>query len=456
MSASVKRPLHWCLDRLVYVSRRHGILHPSRLYAVSSESSSSAALLPSVRVNSATSPSFLPHAVNVIPVRLFASTQLCALETPEEHDWHKKVEFLVSYNFSKEQAFHVLRQCPLLLSLSLEEELQPKVAFLRSLGVRDLPKVILFSPNLLLGRLEMNLMPKVAFFESFGIQRQSIGKIIERFPTVLTYSIEGNMMSKTKFLQSIGLERESIAKVIMRSPYIFALSIEENMRPKVNLLESIGVDRKYLSKLITRCPKIFCLSNEDNVLPKIKYLESIGVEKECMGKIVATCPSILNLSISHIQQKLDFLQANNYCVKKVVNEFPGYLTYSLEQRIKPRHQLIAWLKHTGLLTREYSLCHILQISEKKFVHNFVQGRVSILAFSLRIHSRRLVGGGHSLHQGNPRNSHLKFLVYPSIKMKKMRSFRVPTRGSWEVLLMEDRIKALPDGVGVDHLLLIWG
>ncbi|KAL2634925.1 hypothetical protein R1flu_006404 [Riccia fluitans] len=303
---------------------RHGIARPLGIRAVSSEISSSALPFSSVRMLlSRTRPACLEHGFSVVPLRFFALTQLYALETTEENDWQKKVEFLVSCSFTKEQAVQVLKQCSVLLSLSLEEELQPKVVFLRSLGVRDLPKVILFSPNLLLGRLEMNLMPKVAFFESFGIQRQSIGKIIERFPTVLTYSIEGNMMSKTKFLESIGLERESIAKVIMRSPYIFALSIEENMRPKVNLLETIGVDKKYLSKLITRCPKIFCLSNEDNVLPKIKYLESIGVEKESMGKIVATCPSILNLSTSHIQQKLDFLQTNNYSVKKVVNEFPG-------------------------------------------------------------------------------------------------------------------------------------
>ncbi|BFI30727.1 mTERF domain-containing protein, mitochondrial [Marchantia polymorpha subsp. ruderalis] len=380
MSPSIKRAVHSSLGRLAVLSQRQGIAGHSSLPAISCRYASCAALPSRNVILLRAQPLKLDYGVAFVSVRFLGSTQLCSLETPEENDWQKKVDFLVSCSFTKEQAMQVLKQCPLLLSLSLEEELQPKIAFLRTLGVRDLPKVILFSPNLLLGRLELNLMPKVAFFESYGIQRQSIGKIIERFPTVLTYSIEGNMMSKTKFLESIGLERESIAKVIMRSPYIFALSIEENMRPKVKLLESIGVDKKFLSKLITRCPKIFCLSNEDNVLPKIKYLESIGVEKECMGKIVATCPSILNLSTSHIQQKLDFLQANNYCVKKVVNEFPGYLTYSLEHRIKPRHQLIAWLKNMGLLTREYSLCHILQISEKKFVQNFVQGHPQAAKF----------------------------------------------------------------------------
>ncbi|CAM6098004.1 unnamed protein product [Calypogeia fissa] len=300
------------------------------------------------------------------------SSLLSVLETPEEAEWHKKMAFLVSLGLTKDQAHRVLKQCPLLLPMSVEDELEPKVVFLKTLGVTDLAKVIVFSPNLLICKIEMNLMPKVAFFESLGIQRQSIGKIIERYPTVLTYSVDGNMMSKTKFLESIGLERENIARVIMRSPYIFALSIEENMRPKVELLESIGVDKRFMSKLITRCPKIFCLSNEDNVLPKIKYLESVGVQKGSMGKIVATCPSILNLSTSHIQKKLDFLQANDYCVKKVVNEFPVYLTYSLEHRIKPRHELIACLKELGLLKKDYSLSHILQISQRQFFRDFVQ------------------------------------------------------------------------------------
>ncbi|KAG6557043.1 hypothetical protein Mapa_000969 [Marchantia paleacea] len=139
MSPSMKRAVHSCMGRLAVLSHRQGVAGHSLLPALSSRFARCAALPSKDVILLRAQPMKLEYGVAFVSVRFLGSTQLCAVETPEENDW-QKVEFLVSCSFTKEQAMQVLKQCPLLLSLSLEEELHPKIAFLRTLGVRDLPK----------------------------------------------------------------------------------------------------------------------------------------------------------------------------------------------------------------------------------------------------------------------------------------------------------------------------
>ena len=98
------------------------------------------------------------------------------------------------------------------------------------------------------------------------------------------------------FLQSIGIAE------VARYTYLLSCSVEEKFIPRIDYLEKIGFSYRDAISIVRRCPRIFCYSIKENLEPKFNYFTVV------MGK------------------ELNELK-----------EFPQYFSFSLENRIKPRH-----------------------------------------------------------------------------------------------------------------------
>ncbi|CAK9264175.1 unnamed protein product [Sphagnum jensenii] len=325
-----------------------------------------------------------------------------------DHQVRPNIEFLQQLNLTPEQMSKVITGSPQILSYSVKKNMLPKIAYLESLGVlkENIGQILVKFTGIFGHSIEESMTPKVKFLESFGVERKNIGKILTQFPAILGYSIEENLAPKLKYLESIGMERGSLGRVITRSPSILGLSVEKNMKPKVAFFEKNGVKGRDLAKLFSMQPSVLGRAIDGSLSTKLKFLTSLGIEPrsiimaraltacaaqslnsleskyqnlvtiglshEAVRKIVTQQPTVLHLSEEHLVEKINYLIQDVGFSMEEVAKCPPLLSYSLEQRIKPRHRVISWLKSNRLLEQKYPFSRVMSISEKIFEEKFVE------------------------------------------------------------------------------------
>ncbi|KAK1400761.1 hypothetical protein POM88_000366 [Heracleum sosnowskyi] len=55
------------------------------------------------------------------------------------------------------------------------------------------------------------------------------------------------------------------------------------------------------------------------------------------------------------------------CSLQSLDEFPAFLNFDLDKRIKPRYRFHMWLTENNLCRKEYALTSIISSSEKRFI-----------------------------------------------------------------------------------------
>ncbi|KAJ7570296.1 hypothetical protein O6H91_01G113800 [Diphasiastrum complanatum] len=318
-----------------------------------------------------------------------------------------KIQFLERLGFQRKEIGKLILRDPHIFHNCTENSLHPKIEYFESLGIDrgSLRKVITSFPALTGCSLELNLKPKIQFFESIGLKRESIANMVMKSPSVLALSVEQNLKPRIEFLEGVGVTKENISKTIAKFPAILYLSVEQNLKPKVEYLKRVGYDDKSIAKLICVRPSILGRSVDGNLSEKVRFLvqlgfdmgtaplaralgylfsmslealesrvhelEGIGLTKEEVRKIVRRAPGVLYLSKKQLIAKVHYLtMIMNYSVKELV-KYPVFLDYSLDQRIKPRHRVLVWLKERGFLTKHYSFLNLNMLSNSMFVEKFV-------------------------------------------------------------------------------------
>lgn len=248
----------------------------------------------------------------------------------------ENIEWLKSHGV--EDIGKVVSSKPAILGYSIEDNLNPKLEWLKSLGV-DVDKVMKLNPGALGYSLEENLIPKINWLNEQGIDS---AKAISAFPAILGASIEDNLNPKMQWLKLQGVKDP--AKTINAFPSFFSLSIEDNLNPKVQWLKDQGV--KNVGKIISLYPLFFKSSLEKTLIPKTEWLRGLGVKK--IGKCIESAPVILRYSINdNLNPKIDWLKEIG--VKDIphfIESFPMILGYSIDDNLNPT--IIELTTHWGL------------------------------------------------------------------------------------------------------------
>eukprot|EP00978_Attheya_sp_CCMP212_P002580 scaffold5259_cov58-Attheya_sp.AAC.2 len=223
---------------------------------------------------------------------------------------------------------------PLLLNLSVEDNLEPRLEFLRnrcSLTERDLATLIKMSPGILGLSVAQNLQPTIELLSLLSSRhvlasspetsnqedRMFLRKCIMGHPQILGLSIE-NLMRKIAYFDAIDVASQchpsggtvSLAvRMALASPAVFSLSLEKNLIPTVRALAKLwdanypeyheGADDDihkstneskgdsntnnagpYLSNSLSvrlgEFPRILTLSLEGNIQPTLTFYNRTG------------------------------------------------------------------------------------------------------------------------------------------------------------------------------------
>lgn len=113
---------------------------------------------------------------------------------------------------------------------------------------------------------------------------------------------------------------------------------------KLNFLHGIGFgDNKLTAKTSTNID-----GSSAELQDRFDFLLSCGIEIPNLCKIIFRSPKILNQQINLLDQKVKYF-CNDMCYSlHSLDEFPAFLTYNLDKRIKPRYIFHMWLMESNL------------------------------------------------------------------------------------------------------------
>uniref|UniRef100_A0A803QZB1 Uncharacterized protein n=1 Tax=Cannabis sativa TaxID=3483 RepID=A0A803QZB1_CANSA len=178
-------------------------------------------------------------------------------------------------------------------------------------------------------------------------------------------------------LEEVGFDKETIGKILCRCPEIFATSIERTLKRKLKFLSAIGISEVHYPRVIKKYPELLVSDIDRTLLPRMKYLVNMGLSRRDVAFMVRRFSPLLGYSIEEVMRpKLDFLVNTMEKPLREVVDYPRFLSYSLEKKIKPRF----WaLKQRNI---ECSLKDMLGKNDEEFASEFLQAETTEVPPSL--------------------------------------------------------------------------
>lgn len=291
-----------------------------------------------------------------------------------------------------------VKNYPQCLHASVVVELAPVIRCLRGLDVekQDIGYVLMKYPELLGFKLEGTMSTSVAYLVSIGVNPRDIGPMVTQYPYILGMRVGTMIKPLIEYLVSLGLPKKVLARMFEKRAYILGYNLEETVKPNVDCLMSFGVRREALASIIAQYPQIIGLPlkaklssqqyffnlklkinpdgfalvvekmpqivilNQKVIMKPVEFLIGRGISPDDAAKMVVKCPQLVALQVGLMKNSYYYYKTEIGRPVKELVEFPEYLTYSLESRIKPRYQR---LQSKGI---RCSLAWFLNCSDQRF------------------------------------------------------------------------------------------
>lgn len=280
-----------------------------------------------------------------------------------------KLEFLLKVGLGSGALGKAIARRPNILNYNLDS-MRVAFKYLTTLMVtRDVSKIVKRYAEVLVLDPQRKMAPMVDYLISLGVRREKIGKVILRRPQLLGYTIPG-LQPTVQYLIELGVKPEFLGKVISTSPQVLTLNVEEKLKPVVEFFRSMGLNKERdIEMLLIRNAQILCCSIEKNLRPKFIYFKGLGLTEKSIANMIVLFPSMLGQSIEgSLAPKFNYLiYEMNRPIEEIVH-FPQYFGYSLEKRIKPRHEM---LKDKAIST---SLASMLACVDNDFKARYLSGQ----------------------------------------------------------------------------------
>ncbi|KAL0422757.1 UNVERIFIED_CONTAM: Transcription termination factor MT, chloroplastic [Sesamum latifolium] len=254
-----------------------------------------------------------------------------------------RAEFYLNMGMDKNDFGTMLFDCPKVLGYLSMEEMNQKVAYLKDFGLNneDVGRLLAFKPQLMACSIEDRWRPLVKYFYYLGISRDGMRRILTMKPMVFCVDLENTIVPKVQFLRDIGVQEDAIGSVLARFPSLLTYSLYKKIRPVVIfLLTKAGVSQQDIGKVIALGPELLGCSIANKLDHNVKYFLSLGITLPVLGRMISDFPMLLRYNIDVLRPKYRYLRRTMIRPLQDLIEFPRFFSYSLEDRIIPRHKIM--------------------------------------------------------------------------------------------------------------------
>ncbi|KAL0352365.1 UNVERIFIED_CONTAM: hypothetical protein Scaly_1625200 [Sesamum calycinum] len=255
-------------------------------------------------------------------------------------------DFLLhKHHFSPEAASQV---ASVLNRLKNPEKSDSILSFLKESGFSgtQVEKVVMYRPEFLLANLEKLSSPKS--------------------------SVNNRLIPSLSVLKGLMGSNAEVAKVLRTSGWFLVIDLEKTLVPNVEFLKSCGISIEQIIRLMPIFPRFFL--HKPKVMRKfVEKADEMGVDRSSddIMRVFRSAPMVFSVSEKKIKKIVEvLLETGKYDMSCIVNN-PTSLMYSVENRYKPRLQVLEVLEKRNRLKNwpGFGTMHIM--SDKKFFEKFV-------------------------------------------------------------------------------------
>ncbi|XP_052175327.1 transcription factor E2FA-like isoform X3 [Diospyros lotus] len=212
-------------------------------------------------------------------------------------------------------------------------EFQEKLLYLDSIGI-DLFSLLAAHPQIV-SASAADIKAVVDFLRSAAdLSSADIRRVAAMCPEVLTAGVSALVPVFTFLLREAGVAGSDLRRVLHRRPRLLSCSVKTRLRPSLYFLQStIGIAE------INRHTSLLSCSVEQKFIPRIEYFQKIGFSyRDTISMFRRFSPLFCYSIKENFEPKFDYFMVDMGRELKELKEFPQYFSFSLENRIKPRHQ----------------------------------------------------------------------------------------------------------------------
>ncbi|EPS64154.1 hypothetical protein M569_10626, partial [Genlisea aurea] len=255
-----------------------------------------------------------------------------------------RTEFYLNLGIDRNDFGTMLFDCPKAFGYLPVEEMKQKAMYFKDFGLsdEDLGRLLAYKPQLMGCGIEDKLKPLVKYFYYLGISRDGMRRILTMKPILFCIDLETTIVPKVRFLRDIGVAQDAIGNLLVKFPSLMTYSLSKKLRPVVIfLLTEAGVSEESVGKVVASSPELFGCSIAHKLDLNVRYLLSIGITVAELGEMVSDFPMLLRYSIDNVlRPKYRYLRKIMIRPLRDLIDFPSrFFSYSLEDRIIPRHEM---------------------------------------------------------------------------------------------------------------------
>ncbi|XP_060197927.1 transcription termination factor MTERF4, chloroplastic-like isoform X2 [Lycium barbarum] len=283
---------------------------------------------------------------------------------------HLLLDLFDQMGLNKSQIKTLISSSPELLICRVDETLKPKIKVLQQLGLSGSDLVTFIRKSNFMKRgLHTILKPSLNYLMELLGSQDSVAKVVKREPRLLSSNLPKVIPPNITLLQNLGFSRMDIETIFNRHPR-FLLNNPEWLESAVNRLEkNFHMSRE--SGMFLHGIVVLGSLDESKLQRKLGIFRSFGWSDSDICKMVRKLPYCLASSETEIRITLKFFMNELGYEPSYLASHATLLKHSLEKRIRPRNEILKFLKENQLITRNLSLYTVVKHTELQFLKKYV-------------------------------------------------------------------------------------
>ncbi|XP_059629858.1 transcription termination factor MTERF9, chloroplastic-like [Cornus florida] len=290
------------------------------------------------------------------------------VKRPEETD--SILSFLQESGFSDTHLELLIKRMPRILSANLRS-IKPKLKFFQDLGFSssDVVEFVSNDPQPLTCSVDNRLGPSILALKSvLGSNMDDVSRVLKKSGWFFTRDLAKTMIPNIEFMKSCGISSSQITQQVYNFPRLF-LHKPTRIREIAKRVDEMGIDRK--SKMFVHAIRAISSMTRENWELKLEVFKSLGFSEDDILSVFRRYPQVFAVSESKIKASTQFLLSTGKCDISYVINYPFVLTFSVENRLKPRLRVLEALESRNLLLKNPSLMTVCGMTDKKFFEKYV-------------------------------------------------------------------------------------
>ncbi|KAL1125323.1 hypothetical protein V6Z11_A13G036200 [Gossypium hirsutum] len=254
-----------------------------------------------------------------------------------------RVDFYLNMGMNENDFGTMVFDYPGVLGYFTLEEMNQKVNYLKEFGLstEDVGKLLAFRPQLMGCSIEERWKPLVKYLYYLGISRDGMRRMLTIKPMIFCFNFETTIAPKVQFFRDIGVREDAIGNMLVKFPPLLTYSLHKKIQPVViYLMTKAGVTEKDIGKVVALGPELLGCNIAKTLEVNVKYFLSLGIRVRQLGEMIGDFPKLLRYKVDLLYPKYQYLRRTMVRPLQDVIEFPRFFSYSLEERIIPRHKIM--------------------------------------------------------------------------------------------------------------------